>query len=74
MSSQPLSLLFILLGQGPQLQTWGPLELVEPLEPAGCTGGARAEGGELQEHRGSRAVVPGVSGCCGWMMLPWRSR
>lgn len=56
MSSQPLSLLFILLGQGPRLQTWGPLE---PLEPAGCTGGARAEGGELQEHRGSRAVVPG---------------
>ena len=29
MSSQPLSLLFILLGQGPQLQTWGPLEPVE---------------------------------------------
>lgn len=38
MSSQPLSLLFILLGQGPQLQTWGPLESVEPLEPAGAQG------------------------------------
>ena len=71
MPSQPLSLLFILLGQGPQLQTWGPLE---PLQPGGCTGGARAKSGELQEHRGSRAVVPGVSGCCGWMMLSWRSR
>lgn len=73
MSSQPLNLLFIHLGRGPQLQTWGPLEPVEPLEPGGCAGGARAEGGELQEHRGSGAVVPRLSRCCGWMMPPWRS-
>ena len=40
MSSQPPILPAILLSQGPQLQTWGPLEAVEPLE----TGGAWVEG------------------------------
>lgn len=67
MSSQPLSLLFILLGQGPQLQTWGPLESVEPLEPAG------AQGEHGRKVGNCRSI--GAPGCGprGWMMLPWRS-
>lgn len=49
MSSHPSSLLFI-PSVSPQLQTWRPLEPVEPLEP-GVRRGARAKGGDLQEHR-----------------------